>query len=133
MITSTKLAEISQLQKMLKYVFGILPMAAGADKFLNLLTQWEKYLPPTLQDTLPFSPSVVMLIVGIIEIVAGMIVLTKTEIGAYIVAAWLGLIALGLIVSGHHLDVAVRDLVMGITAFVLGRLTGILTHRSIVS
>lgn len=49
--------------------------------------------------------------------------LTKTKIGATIVAIWLVLIALTLIFSGHYLDVAVRDIVMAIGAYVLVKLS----------
>jgi len=61
----------------------------------------------------------------VIEIVAGIIVLAKPTIGAWIVSAWLVLIALTLIFSGHYLDVAVRDIVMAIGAFVLAKLSAI--------
>lgn len=113
----------NQAWQILKYTFGILPIAAGADKFFNLLTQWSDYLAPAVADMIPFSPSVFMMVVGIIEIIAGIIVLTKTRIGAYIVSVWLLLIALNLIISGNYLDVAVRDIVMAISAFVLAKLS----------
>ena len=104
---------------LLKYTFVIVPIAAGLDKFLNLLTDWEMYLHPGLADMIPFSPSVFMMIVGVIEIAAGFIVLKWTKTGAYIVSAWLLLIALTLLFSGQYLDVAVRDIVMAISAYVL--------------
>lgn len=63
-----------------------------------------------------------MIIVGIIEIMAGIIVFTRTQIGAYIVLAWLLAIALNLVFSGQYLDVAVRDIVMAICAYVLAKL-----------
>lgn len=126
MITATtKHDTIRQLHTILKYTFGLVPIAAGADKFLNLLTQWESYVHPVVANVLPFSTSVFMMIVGVIEIIAGIIVLVKTEIGAYIVSAWLLCIALSLLFTGHYLDVAVRDIVMAISAFVLARLTSV--------
>lgn len=60
-----------------------------------------------------------MMIVGFIEIVAEIIGLTRTEIGGYIVAAWLTLIAITLLAGFNYVDVAVRDLVMAISAFAL--------------
>ena len=108
---------------LLKLTFGIVPIVAGLDKFTNLLTDWGQYVHPGIIRMLPFSPHVFMIIVGIIEIVAGIIVLKKTEIGAYIVAAWLTLIALTLLFNGKFMDVAVRDLVMAISAFSLARLS----------
>ena len=101
---------------LLKYVFVVVPIVAGADKFTNLLTNWEQYVNPSIADLLPVSAGVFMMVVGIIEIVAGLIVFKKPEIGGYIVAAWLTLIALSLLVGFIYVDVAVRDLVTAIAA-----------------
>ena len=117
--------EIRNLQTLLRYGYGIVPIAAGADKFLNLLTNWGDYLPAGMAGMLPFAPATFMMVVGVIEIVAGILVLVRPLIGAYVVAGWLTVIALVLLFSGHHLDVAVRDLVMAVGAYVLARLTGI--------
>jgi uncharacterized membrane protein YphA (DoxX/SURF4 family) len=108
---------------LLKLTYCIVPIVAGLDKFTNLLTDWEKYLHPGLVKILPFPPHTFMMIVGVIEIIAGFIVLAKPAIGGYTVAAWLTLIALTLLASGNYLDVAVRDLVMAIGAFSLARTT----------
>jgi uncharacterized membrane protein len=107
---------------LLKLTFGIVPIVAGLDKFTNILTHWEQYINPTLGNMLPFSASTFMMIVGVIEIIAGIIVLIKTELGGYIVAAWLTVIALTLLAGFNFVDVAVRDLVMAISAFSLARL-----------
>ena len=111
--------------QLLKATFVIVPIVAGADKFTNLLTDWTQYLNPSIAAVLPFSAHTFMMIVGVIEIVAGLIVLKKTQIGGYIVAAWLALIAVTLLASLHFLDVAVRDLVMAIAAFSLARISKI--------
>ncbi len=110
---------------LMKFTFVIVPIVAGADKFFNLLTNWEQYLNPSLATVLPFSPSVFMMIVGVIEIIAGIIVLKKPEIGGYIVAAWLTIISLTLLAGLNFVDVAVRDLVMAISAFSMARLSKI--------
>lgn len=114
------MATIKQLQGTLKLTFGIVPIVAGLDKFTNLLTQWADYLDKSLA---PLDPSVFMKIVGVIEIVAGIIVLLRPLIGAYIVMAWLICIALQLIIGGHYFDVAVRDLAMAVGAYTLAQLT----------
>ncbi len=108
---------------LLKYTFGFVPIVAGFDKFTNLLTDWPQYLSPGIAEMLPLESGTFMGLIGIIEIVAGILVLFKTRIGAAIVAAWLVLIALTLILGGTYLDVAVRDIVMGIAAFSLFKLT----------
>lgn len=104
---------------LLKYTYGIVPIVAGLDKFTHLLTDWDKYLAPVVADILPFSTGMFMNIVGIIEIIAGILVLIKPKIGSLIVALWLVGIAINLLLSGQYFDVAVRDLVMAIGAFSL--------------
>lgn len=111
---------------LLKLTFGIVPIVAGLDKFTNLLTNWEQYIHPGFASMLPFSASVLMMIVGVIEIIAGIIVLKKTETGCYIVAAWLTLIALTLLAGFKFVDVAVRDLVIAIAAFSTARIAKII-------
>lgn len=108
---------------LLKYTFGLVPIVAGLDKFTNILTNWEQYLSEGMMDILPFSAGVFMMIVGVIEIVAGILVLFRTAIGAYIVIGWLLVIALTLVVSGHYIDVAVRDIVMAVGAVTLAKLS----------
>jgi uncharacterized membrane protein YphA (DoxX/SURF4 family) len=123
---------LSQTINLLKYTFGIVQIVAGLDKFTNLLTNWEDYLHPGLASMLPFAPHTFMMIVGVIEIIAGLLVLAKPAIGGYIVMAWLTLIALTLLASGNYLDVAVRDLVMAIGAFSLARLaTVVLVEKNV--
>jgi hypothetical protein len=111
------------VQRLMRYTYGIVPIVAGLDKFTNILTDWKHYLAPSIISALPFSASTFMSIVGVIEIIAGIIVLVRPRIGGYIVMAWLIAIALTLIVGGQYYDVAVRDLVMAIGAFSLARLS----------
>ncbi len=118
--------KLKDIQVFMKFTYGIVPIVAGADKFTNLLTTWPEYLNPTLAGMLPFSGTTFMMIVGVIEIVAGILVLIKPRLGALVVCAWLVLIALSLIASGRFLDVAVRDLVIAIGALTLSRLTGLI-------
>jgi uncharacterized membrane protein YphA (DoxX/SURF4 family) len=107
----------------LRAVFGVVPIVAGLDKFFNLLTHWEQYLSPIATRVLPFGAGTFMRVVGIIEIAVGLLILTKwTRVGAYIASAWLVLIALNLLTTGHYLDVAARDLGLAVGAFALGRL-----------
>ncbi|QHS56603.1 hypothetical protein GWR56_14005 [Mucilaginibacter sp. 14171R-50] len=122
---------LNSTRTLLKFTYGLVPIVAGADKFTNLLTNWEQYLSPSLKKILPFDVHVFMVIVGIIEIVAGLIVLAKPRIGAAIVSLWLLLIALNLLASGSYLDVAVRDIVMAIGAYTLARLSSVNQLKSI--
>lgn len=115
----------------LKIVFGIVPIVAGLDKFFNLLVVWEKYLARPFASIIPMSPTGFMHLVGIIEIVAGIGVLFTpwTRLFAWIVAIWLWCIAIDLIVGGFY-DIAVRDIVMGISSLCLARLAAALPARA---
>ncbi|WP_232825968.1 hypothetical protein [Chitinophaga alhagiae] len=117
------MASIQQLQQTLKLTFGLVPVIAGLDKFTNLLANWTDYLSSFMTGIVPLAPEAFMKAVGVIEIVAGILVLVRPLIGAYVVMAWLICIALQLVMGGHYFDVAVRDLVMAVGAYTLAQLT----------
>ena len=113
---------LESLYRPLWLTYGLVPLLAGLDKFFNLLTDWPKYLAPWVAGLLPVSAPTFMHVVGIIEIVVGLLVLTRwTRIGAWIAAAWLVLIAINLVTLGLF-DIAVRDLAMAVGAYTLARL-----------
>ncbi|MGH7946687.1 MAG: tRNA (5-methylaminomethyl-2-thiouridylate)-methyltransferase [Opitutaceae bacterium] len=115
---------VHNVQVTLKYLFGLLPIAAGADKFTNLLANWEAYLNPMILRMIPVTPHQFMMVVGIVEIVAGVLVFIKPRLGAFVVMAWLLAISAQLIVWGQYLDIAVRDIAMALGgALTLARLT----------
>lgn len=121
---ATEHRTVYNIQLTLKYLFGLVPIVAGADKFTNLLAQWTDYLHPSLAAISPISPAAFMQVVGLIEIGAGVLVFAKTKLGAYVVMAWLLAIALQLVAQGRYLDVAVRDIVLALGgAWTLARLT----------
>lgn len=110
-------------RNLLKITFGLVPIVAGLDKFFNLLTDWNQYVPQFLSEFLPFGTGTFLAIVGIIEIAAGILVFVRTRLGAYVVSAWLVLIGLSLVSSGNYFDIAVRDFVMAIAALSLAKLS----------
>jgi uncharacterized membrane protein YphA (DoxX/SURF4 family) len=108
----------------LRIGLGVGPFLAGLDKFFNLLANWQMYLSPTAERLLPISPESFMHIVGIIEMIVGLAILTRwTRIGSYVAMVWLILIAINLISTGMFFDLAVRDVEIAIGAFTLARLT----------
>ncbi len=115
-------SNVQLVKTILKYTYGLVPIIAGLDKFTNILTDWSQYISSGLSDILPFETGIFMMIVGVIEIVAGILVFMKPKIGALVVMCWLVAIALALVFSGHFIDVAVRDLVMAVGAFSLSKL-----------
>lgn len=109
----------------LKITYGLLFVVAGADKFTNIIVHWQKYLSPLFSQT-GIDPTFFMYGVGIIEICIGLLTLSRwTKEGSWLVIIWFALIVLNLLSMGTFFDIAVRDTVMAIGAFVLVRLTRI--------
>jgi uncharacterized membrane protein YphA (DoxX/SURF4 family) len=107
----------------LRLTYGLVPIVAGADKFTNLLVDWKTYLSPLARRALPVEASTFMKAVGIIEIGAGALVLSRyTRLGGYIVGGWLASIAVELVTARRY-DIAVRDTVMAIGALALAKLS----------
>jgi len=107
---------------LLRVGFTVAPILFGLDKFLNWLTDWDHYLAPRLNDVLPGNAHQVMLVVGVIEIVAGLVVAMRPRFGGFLVAAWLGGIIVNLLIHADHYDVALRDFGLLIAAVALARL-----------
>lgn len=105
----------------LRFTFTIAPIIAGVDKFFNLLTNWADYLSPYFN--VLGSPETNMMVVGAIEIIAGIGVWFKPRIFSYIVALWLLAIIINLLTLGNYYDVALRDLGLALSALALGCLS----------
>ena len=104
----------------LRLALGLMPIIAGVDKYLNKLTDWGMYLSPYATRVVPVSTATFMHLVGVVEIIAGIIVLSRwTKIGSYIVMVWLIAIAANLMTTGMFYDLAVRDLEIAVGAFAL--------------
>jgi uncharacterized membrane protein YphA (DoxX/SURF4 family) len=108
----------------LRIGLGVGPFLAGLDKFFNLLANWPTYVSPLALKIMPFSGQTFMHIVGVIEMIVGLAILTKwTRLGSYVASVWLFAIAINLVSTGMFFDVAVRDVEIALAAFVLARLT----------
>jgi uncharacterized membrane protein YphA (DoxX/SURF4 family) len=110
----------------LRIGLGVGPFVAGLDKFFNFLTDWTMYLSPLATKVVPISPGAFMHIVGVVEMVVGLVVLVGfTRIGAWIVMAWLIGIAANLVTTGMYYDLAVRDVEIALGAFALASLAAV--------
>jgi len=99
-------------------------LLAGLDKLTNILVDWQKYLSPVAQRILPIPPATFMQIVGVVEIIVGLAILFgATGVFGYIAMLWLFAIAANLISTGMYYDIAVRDILLGIGAYSLARIT----------
>jgi hypothetical protein len=107
---------------LLRAAFTVAPIAFGLDKFFNQLTDWERYLAPAVNDIVPGSAHQAMLMVGVVEIIAGLLVAVRPDIGGYVVALWLAGIIVNLLLIPGFYDVALRDFGLFIAALALARI-----------
>jgi hypothetical protein len=107
---------------LLRIGFTVAPILFGLDKFAHVLTNWDKYLAPWVNDLVPGTAHQAMFAVGAIEIVAGLAVLFVPRFGGYLVAAWLLGIIVNLVSIGGYGDVALRDFGLLLAALTLARL-----------
>ena len=110
----------------LRIGLGVGPIITGIDKYFNKLADWGMYLSPLVTKFIPVSTATFMHVIGVVEILAGLIVLSRwTRIGSYIVMAWLVAIAINLVTTGMFYDLAMRDVEIAIGAFALSQLTAV--------
>ena len=107
---------------LLRIGFTIAPILFGADKFANLLVNWERYLAPWIRNVSPLSATHTMYVVGVIEVAAGVAVAIKPRYAAYIVTAWLAGIIVNLLSYPGYYDIALRDFGLMLGALTLARL-----------
>ncbi|HKF89147.1 MAG TPA: hypothetical protein VKB85_13890 [Propionibacteriaceae bacterium] len=107
---------------LLRTAFTVAPIVFGLDKFFNLLTDWQGYLASLVDRLVPVAGHQLMLVVGVVEIVAGVLVAVRPQIGAYVVAAWLAGIIMNLLLIPGFYDVALRDFGLLLAALALARL-----------
>ena len=107
---------------LLRVGFTVLPIVFGVDKFTNILVQWDHYLAPWVVGIVPTTAHQTMLIVGVIEIIAGLTVALKPRYGSLLVAAWLGGIVINLFSYPGFYDIALRDFGLLLAALTLARL-----------
>jgi hypothetical protein len=120
----------AQAFMLLRIAFTAAPILFGIDKFANVLTNdWTRYLATEFNDIIPGSAADAMYAVGVVEIVAGLVVLVSPRFGGYLVAAWLGGIITSLLLVGGYGDIALRDFGLLLGALTLARLATVYPGR----
>jgi hypothetical protein len=118
----------------LRIGLGVGPIVTGIDKYFNKLTDWTMYLSPLATKVVPVSAATFMHIVGVVEIIAGLVVLSRwTKLGSQIVALWLLGIVVNLLTTGMFYDLAMRDVEIAIAAFVLSQLSAVRAQQSLAT
>src|SRR5215208_8181360 len=96
----------AQAFALLRTAFTVAPILFGIDKFANVLTDdWTRYLASDFNSLIPGSAADAMHIVGVVELVAGLVVLLAPRFGGLLVAAWLGGIIVNLLIVGGYGDI----------------------------
>jgi len=121
--TTLRADPAAQAFLLLRVVFTVAPILFGLDKFAEVLNDnWPAYLATQYNDIIPGSAADAMHIVGVVEIVAGLVVAVAPRFGGYLVAAWLAGIIVSLLLVGGYGDIALRDFGLLIGALALARL-----------
>jgi uncharacterized membrane protein YphA (DoxX/SURF4 family) len=104
--------------------FSVAPILFGLDKFFNFMVDWDGYLAPWIDDIVPGTAEQFMYVVGVVEILAGILVAVAPRVGGYVVAAWLAGIIVNLLTANppEFYDIALRDLGLLLGALTLARL-----------
>ena len=103
----------------------------GLDKFSDLLTDWEDYLAPWINDLVPGSAHDAMLLVGVVEIVAGIAGRARARgSAAYSWPPGWPASSSTCSRSGSYYDVALRDFGLLVAALALGLLAHGRTGRA---
>lgn len=123
--------------RLLYITYGVMFIIAGLDKYFHYLVDWNIYLNHVIPMYLNLSPEKFMHIAGVIDIIIGLLVFIKPQIGGYVAALWLVIISIAVISMGTHshegyahvmthYDIALRDLVLAVGAYVLALLSQVL-------
>ena len=121
----------AQALTLMRITFALAPILFGIDKFANVLTDdWTRYLAPAFNDIIPGNAATAMHLVGIVEILAGVVVAVTPRWGGLLVAGWLAGIITNLLILGGYGDIALRDLGLLAGALALSRLATAREARS---
>jgi uncharacterized membrane protein YphA (DoxX/SURF4 family) len=120
---------------LLRVGFVVAPILAGIDKFFDWMVNWSRYLAPWIDDLMPGTARDFMIAVGVIEILAGVVVLVSPKWGSLLVAAWLAGIVVNLLTFNppRYYDIALRDFGLMLGALALNRLATAFGAKTIVS
>ena len=122
----------SQAYLLLRTGFVVAPILFGIDKFFNFLVVWPEYLAPWINHIMPGTGQQFMYFVGVVEIIAGLMVLISPRFGSLLVAAWLLAIIINLLTASppEYYDIALRDFGLFLAAVSLNRLA---TSKGVVT
>lgn len=128
-------ARIKLSWSLLRYAYGIVILLVGLDKIFgtDFIVQWPKYISPFALSILPVSVPAFLLVIGVIEVAVAVMMLTRfPRIAGYLSIAWLLIIAVNLLLGGF-IDIAVRDILLAIGAYVSVQLSIALEEKHAIT
>jgi hypothetical protein len=123
---------VFQAFALLRIGFVVAPVAFGLDKFAHVLVNWDVYLAPRLDRLVPGTAHQAMYLVGVIEVVAGLVVAVRPKYGSLLVAGWLAGIVINLLLIPGYYDIALRDFGLMLAAVTLFRLASAYDSRPLL-
>ncbi|MCL4361615.1 hypothetical protein M1446_04660 [Candidatus Dependentiae bacterium] len=122
-ISNNMYYRLNAVYNLLKYTYGLILIIVGSDKFLNMVTFWQKYISPFASEVLPVEQNTFLMLFGAAEILTGLLILSKyTRIGCYITIGVLAIIIINLLSMGMYYDIATRDLLIAIGIYALAEI-----------
>jgi hypothetical protein len=109
--------------RLLHWTLAATLVILGIDRFFRLLVDWDKYVAPVIRRPLGANVHTLVMAIGVLELVAGVLVVLRPRLGAYFGAALLLLNVISFVLIPGYFDVAVRDLVLALVLVALAQLT----------
>lgn len=118
-------ALVHRTWSLLRLTYTILCIAVGLDKILmhNFIVNWAQYLSPLVSVHVPLEIAQFLMIIGIVEVIVGLIVWFRPHLGGYLVVLWVAAVIANLASMHAFYDIIARDVVIGVGAIALSWLT----------
>jgi hypothetical protein len=107
-----------RIYQMLRLMFVLIPLVAGADKFFYSITDWDRYVP-TLLTSMHIDAHTLMIFAGSIEIVVALLIAIKPRIGALAMIGMLAGIMLDLLAIPRQLHIILLDCCLCVSSLCL--------------
>ena len=122
----TDINKLNTISNIFRFSYGFMILAVGIDNYLNILVNWTEYLNPIIPGFFNTDAKTFMNYMGIFEMFSGTMVLLSPKIGGYIMCILLVFTSINLISQFKYFDIALRDFILAIGAFLFARLSDLI-------
>ncbi|MBA3953935.1 hypothetical protein H0X48_01250 [Candidatus Dependentiae bacterium] len=125
-ISTATYQKLNHTLQILRGSYSLFFLLIGLDKFVNWMAHWQTYISPLALQHVTFTPAILAVIAGILEIGIAVLIITQwARTGAYCGFAWLLLLTANVLALHAYLHIALFFAIAAIGAFTLGRLVTI--------